>query len=236
MGYLGRRIGISQSKAGPSSSDGTGGTGGGILDLFSQGYFNREGNIYNNPDPLPFSFTNPQGLTATGGIINDYAYPDGNVYRAHIFLSTGRFDVSATSSTVPNVVDFLIMAGGGGGGVDAYSGPRGAGGGGAGGIHSSHPDMPSPRRSTALTATVNNYPVTVGAGGGGATAGGGSAGQGSPSVFNSITSTGGGGGGGHDDSSGQPAPAGGSTGGSTNGRSVASVVAIKSRFPRWCWI
>ena len=29
--------------------------------------------------------------------------------RAHIFLSTGRFDVSATSSTVPNVVDFLIM-------------------------------------------------------------------------------------------------------------------------------
>ena len=98
------------------------------------------------------------------------------------FSSTGRFDVSATSSTVPNVVDFLIMAGGGGGGVDNYSGPRGAGGGGAGGIHSSHPDMPSPRRSTAITASVGNYPVTVGAGGGGATIGW-CTGQGSPHCF-----------------------------------------------------
>ena len=57
MGYLGRRIGVSQAKAGPSSSDGAGGTGGGILDLFSQGYFNREGSIYNEPGPIPFTFS-----------------------------------------------------------------------------------------------------------------------------------------------------------------------------------
>ena len=46
MGYLGRRIGVSQAKAAPSSSDGAGGTGGGILDLFASGYFQREGSIY----------------------------------------------------------------------------------------------------------------------------------------------------------------------------------------------
>ena len=38
----------------------------------------------------------PQGLTASGGVISDYV--DGsNVYRAHVFTSTGEFDVSALS-------------------------------------------------------------------------------------------------------------------------------------------
>ena len=43
MGYLGRRIGKSQDTAtdAANSSD-----GGGILDLFSNGYFQRQGNIY----------------------------------------------------------------------------------------------------------------------------------------------------------------------------------------------
>jgi hypothetical protein len=36
-----------------------------------------------------------QGLTATGGVISDYT--DGPaVYRAHIFTSSGTFDVTAT--------------------------------------------------------------------------------------------------------------------------------------------
>ena len=36
----------------------------------------------------------PTGLTATGGIISDYV--DGSeVYRAHVFTSSGVFDVSA---------------------------------------------------------------------------------------------------------------------------------------------
>ena len=84
MGYLGRRIGLSQGRAGEGTPVATA-VGGGILDLFSQGYFNREGNIYNEPGPVPFTFDNPQGLTATGGIINDYAYPDG-LFIEHIFF------------------------------------------------------------------------------------------------------------------------------------------------------
>ena len=45
MGYLGRRIGKSQDTA----TDSNGSDGGGILDLFANGYFQREGNIYNSP-------------------------------------------------------------------------------------------------------------------------------------------------------------------------------------------
>ena len=107
MGYLGRRIGVSQAKAGPSSSDGAGGTGGGILDLFASGYFQREGSIYNAPGIAP------RGLAASGGIISEYT-DSGTVYRAHIFNSSGSFTVSASSGTV----DYLVVGGGGGGGDD----------------------------------------------------------------------------------------------------------------------
>ena len=82
MGYLGRRIGKSQDtgNSSPTASD----AGGGLLDLFSQGYFNRQGNVYNALD------IQPQGLTATGGVISDYV-DSGIVYRSHIFTSTGTF-------------------------------------------------------------------------------------------------------------------------------------------------
>ena len=49
MGYLGRRIGLSQDKGDSTPGGADGAVGGGILDLFAQGYFNRQGNIYNNP-------------------------------------------------------------------------------------------------------------------------------------------------------------------------------------------
>jgi len=118
MGYLGRRIGLSQDtgNSSPTASD----VGGGILDLFTNGYFQRQGNIYNNPaEP-------PQGLTATGGVISDYT--DGPaVYRAHIFASSGTFDVTALG-TIDNSVEYLVVAGGGGGAS------RHGGGGGAGGL------------------------------------------------------------------------------------------------------
>jgi hypothetical protein len=32
----------------------------------------------------------PSGITATGGVISDYT-DGGNVYRAHVFTSTGTF-------------------------------------------------------------------------------------------------------------------------------------------------
>jgi len=111
----------------------------------------------------------PSGLSASGGIVNDYTEPGGSIYRAHIFTSSGTFQVTQ-SGTFGNDVDFLVVAGGGGGGRLAASGNGGRGGGGAGGLRSNHPDVPSPMRigdsSLAYPGSgTYNYTVTVGAGG-----------------------------------------------------------------------
>ena len=79
MGYLGRRIG--KVRTIPLLIDGVDGNlGGGILDLFAQGYFAREGNINRSPG-IKLS-----GITATGGLVNDYT-ESGTVFRAHTFTS-----------------------------------------------------------------------------------------------------------------------------------------------------
>jgi hypothetical protein len=109
---------------------------------------------------------------ATGGnrIEND------GTYWIHTFLSSGTFTPQVGLSC-----DVLVVAGGGGGG------DRVGGGGGAGGF----------RTATGQSLTIQNYPVTVGAGG----AGGNNPSVGTPgvagndSVLDSITSTGGGRGG-----------------------------------------
>ena len=49
MGYLGRRIGLSQDKGDSNPGGADGAVGGGILDLFAHGYFERQGNVYNAP-------------------------------------------------------------------------------------------------------------------------------------------------------------------------------------------
>ena len=70
------------------------------------------------------------GLTASGGIINDYTV-SSDVYRTHIFTSSGTFEVTslATDSSIPNNLEYLVVAGGGGGGGEsAQSGGGGAGG------------------------------------------------------------------------------------------------------------
>ena len=188
MGYLGRRIGKSQDTGNPTAD----GTGGGILDLFTNGYFQRQGNVYNAPGIAA------QGLTATGGVISDYT--DGPaVYRAHVFTSTGTFDVSALGD-FGDTVEYLVVAGGGGGGCQGSGG--GAGGyrssvtgestGGGGTLESVFPVSPGP------------YTITVGAGGAGgvgnhpsiATVGsqGTDSYFGPPSTPNGITATKGGGG------------------------------------------
>ena len=90
------------------------------------------------------------GITATGGVISDYP-SGGNVYRAHVFTSTGTFTVSAATGT--GLVEYLVVAGGGGGG--AYIG----GGGGAGGYRTASGFL--------VSTSPGAYTVTVGAGGAG---------------------------------------------------------------------
>ena len=69
----------------------------------------------------------PEGHTATGGVISDYTTSPGDVYRAHVFTSSGALNITALGN-IENNVEALVVAGGGGGG--SHSG----GGGGAGGL------------------------------------------------------------------------------------------------------
>ena len=87
------------------------------------------------------------GLTATGGIISDYVV-GSEVYRAHVFTSSGTFAVTAPGSFGDNVDVFAIGGGGGGG---AYTG-AGGGGGGAFAV-------------TSYPVAVASYSITIGAGG-----------------------------------------------------------------------
>jgi len=106
------------------------------------------------------SDTEPLGMTATGGVISDYTDPGpGNVYRAHVFTSSGTFDVTALSSTLPNNVEYLVVAGGGAGG-----GQGRGGGGGAGGLRTNIPGTPL-SIPTSYPVSVATYPVTIGGGG-----------------------------------------------------------------------
>ena len=145
------------------------------------------------------------GIVATGGIIGDYL--DGSTYyRSHTFTSSGTFEVSALSTTLPNTVDYLIVAGGGAG--QTYGGDAGyeLGGGGAGafirqGVSSTKP------------VSVQSYPVVVGGGGAGGVFKSPATGlKGTPSTFYSLTADGGGGAGDGTDPS-APGSAGGSGGG-----------------------
>jgi hypothetical protein len=136
------------------------------------------------------------GLTATGGVISDYT--DGStVYRAHIFTSSGTFNVTATGS-YGDTVEYLVVAGGGGGAA------RHGGGGGAGGLLVSPgftgiPTSQNQGSSITIPGTLPApYSITVGAGGVGGmgpdsnnsptTIGT----QGGPSSFGPVSTTGGG--------------------------------------------
>ncbi len=182
MGYLGRRIGLSQGQGTGDPAGADGGVGGGLLDLFANGYFQREGNIVNAPGAMPLT-----GVTATGGVISDYT--DGPaVYRAHIFTSSGELDVTEIGN-LPAAADFVVVGGGGAGGSDPGNNGA-AGGGGAGGYRSSMPEGPggpSPSAESQITLSVQPYTITVG-GGGAATGSPGIPGApGSSSTFSTIT-------------------------------------------------
>jgi len=112
---------------------------------------------------------NPKGHTATGGVISDWLDPSpGNVYRTHIFTSTGTFDVTA-SGQFGNNIDFLVIGGGGGGGYKPGASAGGRAGGGAGGLRTNAaPSYPNNLSSSTMaypgSGTVS-YTITVGGGG-----------------------------------------------------------------------
>ena len=127
---------------------------------------------------------------------------DGD-YKYHIFTATktgaNGFAVSQIGNALGggDTVEYLVIAGGGGGGGYYY-----AGGGGAGGFRNSCAADTFSGDSSALeselSVSVQDYNVTIGAGGAAQGTAYTSGNQGSDSVFSSITSVGGGGGGGSD--------------------------------------
>jgi len=135
-------------------------------------------------------------------------------YKTHIFTADGCLAVNFVAAPAPaNVVDYIVVAGGGSGGLG-----DGAGGG-AGGFRyfSALSPAGSPLVAPAgLTVTATTFPITVGGGAAGTPSGLGNAGA--PSVFSSITSAGGGGGGAGPIPVADPKQDGGSGGGGTSSR------------------
>ena len=174
------------------------------------------------------------GLSASGGIISDYTEPNGDVYRAHVFTTTGTFEVTELGSGFPTStsVEYLVIAGGGGGGAE---GNQRGGGGGAGGYRTNVPAPIGPGNHTttapfAVTAGPTSYTVTIGGGGIGGSGGQGADGSdsqfGPPSLPARIISNGGGGGGqGSQDS--PPANEGRPGGSGGGGGSTASPSAVE---------
>ena len=161
----------------------------------------------------------PAYITATGGTITCCGD-----YKIHTFTSDGCFAISSTSSNpTNNNIDYLVIAGGAGGGY--YYG----GGGGAGGYREScgtstgcYTVSPLAAPCGAITAAIQTYPITVGAGGAGRPSGSPGIGcNGSNSIFSTITSTGGGAGGGSSTGvqSGNSGGSGGGAGGTSAGGS-----------------
>ena len=95
------------------------------------------------------------GHTATGGVISDYS-DGGNLYRSHIFTSTGEFSVTEATEAFGQTVEFLLVAGGGAGGDNISGAHGGNGGGGGGGLV----------EGNALPVTpTTTFTITIGAGG-----------------------------------------------------------------------
>ena len=144
------------------------------------------------------------GITASGGIVNEYTSGPAT-YRAHIFTTTGEFDVTQLGG-LGNTIDYLVVGGGGGGGTS------GGGGGGAGLLRYIE-DQP---------VAVGPYTVTIGAGGAGAKGPQERGVQGGTTTLalpSSVTCPGGGGGGGVSgfDAGGAGGAGGGGAGGSGAG-------------------
>ena len=89
MGLIGKRRGKVVKGAGNPGSTGSDAIGGSLSK--NDHWYLQEGFGFSG-DPgagTPPAYGDPTGHTATGGVISDYAEPGGNVYRAHVFQSSG---------------------------------------------------------------------------------------------------------------------------------------------------
>ena len=121
------------------------------------------------------------GISASGATVTAEGITPGNGYRYHVFTSPGDFTVNSGTGDV----EYMVLAGGGSAGNGHY------GGGGAGGLRTNVSG--NPRAGATMTISPGTYPVVVGDGAPANAAY--PVAKGSPSSFNSITSTGGGSGG-----------------------------------------
>ena len=208
MGYLGRRIGKSQNQGDSNPSGADGAVGGGILNLFENGYFERQGDIYNAPGIAE------SGISASGGTLEPEGVDAPNGFTYHVFTGPGTFTVDTIPGGTGDVslIDVMVIGGGGAGGRQH------GGGGGAGSVV-----------LNTFTAAAGSYPITVGDGGtnpqsgpfsntpGASGSAGGFSRFGAPGEPVFVHANGGGGGAGWAQST--NAPGGGSAGGRTSGSS-----------------
>jgi hypothetical protein len=125
----------------------------------------------------------PEYVAATGGTVTCCGD-----YKIHTFTGPGTFTVSCAGNPFGSFeLEYLVIAGGGGGSTGSNAG----GAGGAGGFRFASPSSApltypaKPLAGSALTAAVQGYPITVGAGGPAGSSG-------NNSIFSTITSAGGG--------------------------------------------
>jgi len=154
---------------------------------------------------------NPGFTVASGG-----TETTSGDFKIHTFTASGPLNITnvGTPSGGTDKVSYMVLAGGGSGGAGC------GGGGGAGGFREakvpSDPYTDSPLDAeTGLAVSVQDYTITVGAGGAGTPLAGpyqpGT--TGSASIFSTITSAGGGGGGGGPNAGGAVAGLNGGSGG-----------------------
>ena len=130
----------------------------------------------------------PPFIVATGGTIST-----SGDYKIHTFTGPGTFQITNAGIAPNNVVDYLVVAGGGAGTGVAGSGA------GAGGFRLSNDTcMSAPQtsplaNSSGITSSVASFPITVGAGGSAPNPAAAQGPAGSSSTFSTITSAGGGG-------------------------------------------
>ena len=177
-------------------------------------------------------------VTATGGCITTCGD-----YRIHTFNSPGTFCVSVAGNPAgSDTVEYLVVGGGGSGPAKGLG--DAGGGGGAGGLRFASPSLApltfpgKPLNApSALSISVQGYPITVGGGGAGhpappaTCAPNGNGANGVDSVFASITSTGGGRGGYNNPRCAGTGFPGGSGGGGMSGTGGCTVAGGKVNDP-----